>query len=38
MQSDTREKLRNRLKRIAGQVAGLQKMVEEDVEAKKGND
>ena len=30
MQSDTREKLRNRLKRIAGQVAGLQKMVEED--------
>ncbi|MGB7159813.1 MAG: metal-sensitive transcriptional regulator [Tepidisphaeraceae bacterium] len=30
MQSDTRNKLRNRLRRIAGQVAGLQKMVEED--------
>ena len=30
MQTDTRDKLRNRLKRIAGQVAGLQKMVEED--------
>ena len=30
MQAETREKLRNRLKRIAGQVAGLQKMVEED--------
>ena len=30
MQADTREKLRNRLKRIAGQVAGLQKMVDED--------
>ncbi len=30
MQVETRNKLRNRLKRIAGQVAGLQKMVEED--------
>ena len=30
MQSPSREKLRNRLKRIAGQVAGLQKMVDED--------
>jgi CsoR family transcriptional regulator, copper-sensing transcriptional repressor len=30
MQTDTRERLGNRLKRIAGQVAGLQKMVEED--------
>jgi DNA-binding FrmR family transcriptional regulator len=30
MQADTREKLRNRLNRIAGQVAGLQKMVEDD--------
>jgi DNA-binding FrmR family transcriptional regulator len=30
MQADTRDKLRNRLKRIAGQVAGLQKMVEDD--------
>ena len=30
MQPDTRDKLRNRLKRIAGQVAGLQKMVEDD--------
>jgi DNA-binding FrmR family transcriptional regulator len=30
MQTDTRDKLRNRLKRIAGQVAGLQKMVEGD--------
>ncbi|HEX8525157.1 MAG TPA: metal-sensitive transcriptional regulator [Tepidisphaeraceae bacterium] len=29
MQED-REKLKHRLKRIAGQVAGLQKMVEED--------
>jgi CsoR family transcriptional regulator, copper-sensing transcriptional repressor len=30
MQADTREKVRNRLRRIAGQVAGLQKMVEDD--------
>ncbi len=30
MQAETRDKLRNRLKRIAGQVAGLQKMVEDD--------
>ena len=30
MQAETRDKLRNRLKRIAGQVAGLQKMVDED--------
>lgn len=30
MQAETRNKLSNRLKRIAGQVAGLQKMVEED--------
>ncbi|MDQ3440665.1 MAG: metal-sensitive transcriptional regulator [Planctomycetota bacterium] len=30
MQANTRDKLRNRLKRIAGQVAGLQKMVEDD--------
>lgn len=30
MQTETRDKLRNRLRRIAGQVAGLQKMVEED--------
>lgn len=30
MQADTRDKLRNRLRRIAGQVAGLQKMVEDD--------
>ena len=30
MQTETRDKLRNRLKRIAGQVAGLQKMVEDD--------
>ena len=30
MQSETRDKFRNRLRRIAGQVAGLQKMVEED--------
>ncbi|HEV2293728.1 MAG TPA: metal-sensitive transcriptional regulator [Tepidisphaeraceae bacterium] len=30
MQAQTRDKLRNRLRRIAGQVAGLQKMVEED--------
>ena len=30
MQVETRDKLRNRLKRIAGQVAGLQKMVDED--------
>jgi DNA-binding FrmR family transcriptional regulator len=29
MHADTRDKLRNRLRRIAGQVAGLQKMVEE---------
>jgi len=30
MQPDTQDKLRNRLRRIAGQVAGLQKMVEDD--------
>ena len=30
MHSQGRDKVRNRLKRIAGQVAGLQKMVEED--------
>ena len=30
MHPATRDKLRNRLKRIAGQVAGVQKMVEED--------
>ena len=30
MEAKTREKLRNRLKRIAGQVAGVQKMVEDD--------
>lgn len=30
MQAETRDKLRNRLKRIAGQVTGLQKMVEDD--------
>ena len=28
--TDTRIKVKNRLKRIAGQIAGLQKMVEED--------
>jgi DNA-binding FrmR family transcriptional regulator len=30
MNRDGRDKVQNRLKRIAGQVAGLQKMVEED--------
>jgi CsoR family transcriptional regulator, copper-sensing transcriptional repressor len=30
MDDENRDKVRNRLKRIAGQVAGLQKMVEED--------
>jgi CsoR family transcriptional regulator, copper-sensing transcriptional repressor len=30
MNDVNREKVRNRLKRVAGQVAGLQKMVEED--------
>lgn len=30
MNSENRQKIRNRLNRIAGQVAGLQKMVEED--------
>ena len=30
MNDENRDKVRNRLKRIAGQVAGLQKMVEED--------
>ena len=30
MNSDMRTKLRNRLRRIAGQVNGLQKMVDED--------
>lgn len=30
MDRESRDKVRNRLKRIAGQVAGLQKMVEDD--------
>jgi DNA-binding FrmR family transcriptional regulator len=30
MDSENRSKVQNRLRRIAGQVAGLQKMVEED--------
>lgn len=30
MNKEGRDKVQNRLKRIAGQVAGLQKMVEED--------
>ena len=30
MQSKSKTQLRNRLKRIAGQVAGIQRMVEED--------
>ena len=30
MNDEARDKVQNRLKRIAGQVAGLQKMVEED--------
>ncbi len=30
MYDQSRDKLKNRLKRIAGQVAGLQKMVEDD--------
>ena len=30
MQSETKSKVRKRLNRIAGQVAGLQKMVDED--------
>jgi DNA-binding FrmR family transcriptional regulator len=30
MNDENRDKVRNRLKRIGGQVAGLQKMVEED--------
>ena len=30
MNTEGRDKVKNRLKRIAGQVAGLQKMVEED--------
>ena len=30
MQSETKPKVRKRLNRIAGQVAGLQKMIEED--------
>lgn len=30
MKTDARDKVRKRLSRIAGQVAGLQKMVEED--------
>jgi len=30
MGDDTRKKLRSRVNRIAGQVAGIQKMVEED--------
>ena len=30
MNDENRDKVRNRLKRIAGQVAGLQKMVDED--------
>ena len=30
MQDETKSKIRKRLNRIAGQVAGLQKMVEED--------
>ena len=30
MENGNRDKIQNRLKRIAGQVAGLQKMVEED--------
>lgn len=30
MTDNARDKLQNRIKRIAGQVAGLQKMVEED--------
>ena len=30
MDTENREKVRNRLKRVAGQVAGLQKMVDED--------
>src|SRR5687767_12534414 len=30
MNDEHRDKVRNRLKRIAGQVAGLQKMVEDD--------
>ena len=30
MNDENRDKVRNRLKRIAGQVAGLQKMVDDD--------
>ena len=30
MQSDTKTQIQNRLKRIAGQVAGVQRMVDED--------
>jgi CsoR family transcriptional regulator, copper-sensing transcriptional repressor len=30
MDTESRDKVQNRLKRIAGQVAGLQKMVDED--------
>ena len=30
MHDESRDKLKNRLKRVAGQVAGLQKMVEDD--------
>jgi len=30
MQSDTREQARKRLRRIAGQVAGIERMIEED--------
>lgn len=30
MQCETKKKIRQRLNRVAGQVAGLQKMVEED--------
>jgi DNA-binding FrmR family transcriptional regulator len=30
MNTEARDKVKNRLKRIAGQVAGLQKMVDED--------
>jgi DNA-binding FrmR family transcriptional regulator len=30
MQAPTKDRLRKRLKRVAGQVAGLQKMIDED--------
>jgi DNA-binding FrmR family transcriptional regulator len=30
METDGREKIRNRLNRIAGQIAGLQKMLDDD--------